>query len=134
VTIVDLTNDNGDDEVSAMDRRWKRIADDLLATTGLTLLLDLHPGSDDWWDIDVFLDEQTSGSFGRSFPSDEEEFIVDLADYLCEFSLDEEVWGGWPVCPDHKTHPLQASLDDNHTAVWRCPVGRVIARLGELRH
>jgi len=31
-----------------MDRPWKRIADDLFATTGLTLFLRLHPGPDDW--------------------------------------------------------------------------------------
>ncbi len=120
-------------EQGAIDRRWKRVAVDLFATTGLTLFLHRLPGSDDWWDVDVLLDGRAIGSFGRSFPSDEEEFIVALVDYLCEFSLDEDVWGGWPVCPDHETHPLQPSMDGNHTAVWRCPVGRMVAQLGQLR-
>src|SRR5665213_2649740 len=98
-------------EPAVVEWRWQSIADDLLATTGLTLFLRLQPGIDGWWDIEVFLDDRTVGSFGRHFPTDESEFIVALADYLCEFSLDEEVWGGWPICPDHGTHPLQAELD-----------------------
>lgn len=108
-------------EPAAIRPRWQSIADDLLATTGLTLFLLFHPGIDEWWDVDVFLDEHPVGSFGRHFPTGESEFMVALADYLCEFTLDEELWGGWPICPDHGTHPLQAIVDENQAAIWRCP-------------
>ncbi len=111
--------------------RWERIADDLLATTGRRLSLDLRV-SEDWWDCDVFLDGQSKGSFGTVFSGIGEAFVVHLADYLCESYLHEEIWGGWPICPDHGTHPLEPSLDDSGVAVWKCPVGRVIARVGSL--
>jgi hypothetical protein len=38
----------------------------------------------------------------------------------------------WPECCDHpNSHPLQPRLDDENTAVWRCPrSGRVISAIG----
>ena len=117
---------------SDVERRWKRIADDLRTTTGHVLVLNPHPKPDDWWDFDVSLDQTRKGSFGRVFSADEEEFVVQLADYLCDSFLHEEIWGGWPICPDHGTHPLEPSLDEAAVAVWRCPIGRVIARVGFL--
>jgi hypothetical protein len=120
-------------EDPAVDRRWQRIADDLLVSTSQTLFLDIHPGDDEWFDVDVFLDNRAIGSFGRHFSSSPEEFIAALADYLCEFAFDGQVANVWPVCPDHGTHPLEAVMDENHRAAWRCPFGRFVARLGELR-
>jgi hypothetical protein len=112
--------------------RWNRIADDLLITTGQRLVLDLRPGADHWWDCDVFLDDKPKGSFGTYFPEVGEGFVVQLTDYLCGSFLHEEVWGGWPICPDHRTHPLVPSLDDSGMAVWKCPEGPTIARIGSL--
>jgi hypothetical protein len=120
-------------EAPVVDRRWQRIADDLFSTTGQTLFLHIRPGYEAWCDVDVLLDERALGSFGRNFPSNQEEFIADLADYLCEFAFDGQVEAVWPLCPDHGTHPLEATLDENHRAVWRCPSGRIVADLGELR-
>jgi hypothetical protein len=58
--------------------------------------------------------------------------VARLADDLREHSLDEEVWGGWPICPGH-THPLESAVHDG-VAVWVCPVrgGAVVAPIGSL--
>lgn len=109
-----------------------RIVDDVLATTGRRLVLAPVRAPDGWWDCDVILDEQVRGNLGQFFPQDEEAFVVALADRLCESYLHEDIWGGWPICPDHDTHPLEALLDESGTAVWVCPIGRPIARVGSL--
>ncbi|HEY7948116.1 MAG TPA: hypothetical protein VID75_10575 [Acidimicrobiales bacterium] len=119
-------------EKGSVERGWERIADDLFATIGLSMSLRIRRGAGDWWDVEVFLDEGAVGTFGRTAPSGEEDFIVALADGLCEFTFDGQVWPVWPICPDHNTHPLEAMLDENRLAVWRCPVGRVVARVGDL--
>jgi len=48
-------------------------------------------------------------------------------------NLRQGIWGGRPDCPAHRTHPLDAVLDGSGTAVWRCPLGQVIAKVGDLR-
>lgn len=112
---------------------WERIAQDLRSTTGRTLHLRLRPTSDGLWKIEVELDGIVVSRGQRVFlETDTEEALAELADYLQEAVLDEEVWGGWPICPDHRTHPLEATTDQTHIAVWKCPRGRVIARIGDL--
>ncbi|HZQ83677.1 MAG TPA: hypothetical protein VFA83_02510 [Acidimicrobiales bacterium] len=60
-----------------------------------------------------------------------EVFVAGLAEDLREFALDEEIWGGWPICPDHGTHPLEASAEGG-VAAWICPSGRFFAPIGSL--
>ncbi len=126
----------------ADDGPWRRIADDVRATTGRDLVVrrgepDVHRpnGLEEpdptWLEIEVVLDGAWVCSFGHSHSLDPEEFVADLAEDLRESALDEEIWGGWPICPDHRTHPLAATVDDGRAA-WRCPVGRVIAPIGTL--
>jgi hypothetical protein len=79
----------------------------------------------------VDLDGRRIGGFGFLWDDrDPETALVDLADQLQEFCLDEEIWGGWPLCPVHGTH-LQAAVRDG-TAVWACPRGETVATIGEL--
>jgi hypothetical protein len=116
-----------------VDKPWERIVDDVFATTGHRLVLELNPAPDYWWDCDVIFDGIVQGTTGFTLPVNEEAFVVELADQLCEGYLHEEIWGGWPICPDHGTHPLEPSLDQSGNAVWLCPIGRAVARIGSLR-
>lgn len=113
---------------------WTRIADDLRRTAGRELVLrDLEvdqPGYG-WFEIEVSLDGEVTGWFQHGHSPDVETFVAELAEYLREFALDEEIWGGWPICPAHKTHPLEAAVVRG-TASWLCPEGRVIAPIGAL--
>lgn len=112
---------------------WHRIADDLFRTTGKRLNLRFSREVSDWWDVELDLDDEPNGSFGQYFPSDPEEFVVALADYLCESYLSVEVWGGWPICPEHKSHPLDPRLDKAKVAVWCCPKGTARQTIGHLQ-
>ncbi len=115
-----------------MDGQWYRIAADLAATTGRELELLAEPGPGSWIEVHIFLDGQPHGSFGRAFPSDLEAQLALVADLLREHTLDEEIWGGWPTCPDHHTHPLDARVAEGGVASWVCPRGRVVSRIGDL--
>jgi hypothetical protein len=115
-----------------------RIAKDVKSATGIDLLLifagDDSQGrsyGDQWWDCETFLNGEWASAFGTYLPSGGEAFVAYLADYLQE-DFSQTIWGGWPICPDHKSHPLEPVLDDTSTAVWKCPKGRVVARIGEL--
>jgi hypothetical protein len=115
----------------------RRAARDLLTDPGHVLemqaRLNLAEHFDDyrqWWDVSLTLDGEPIGSFGTYFPLDPEEFTAFLADYLQEH-LSQTIWGGWPMCPDHANHPLEAMTIDAR-AVWRCPRGREIAIIGHL--
>jgi hypothetical protein len=120
-------------ERAASERSWKRIADDLRSTTGRDLVVQVSPGQDHWWDVKTFVDGSQVTDGGRIFISTaEEEFAAELADYLREDVLDEEVWGGWPICPHHGTHPLEAMMDQG-VATWCCPRDGAVARIGDLR-
>lgn len=114
------------------DGPWNRIAADLATTTGRELELLAEDGPGSWIEFHVFLDGQPRGSFGQGFPSDPEAQLALVAALLREHSLDEEVWGGWPTCPDHHTHPLDPRVDAGGVASWVCPRGRVVARIGDL--
>lgn len=120
---------------------WERIAADLRATTDIDLTLVITPDPDQrcwpdgalWLDIDVLLDGTLCGSIGRGFADgDDEGALAYLADLLRESFLDEEVWGGWPICPLHNTYPLEPATDEQGVAAWRCPTGPSIARIGDL--
>jgi hypothetical protein len=112
--------------------RWSRISDDLAATTGRRLELLADAGTGAFIEVHVFLDGEPHGGFGRSLAADPEAQLAEVADLLREHTLDEAVWGGWPICPDHHTHPLDPCLDPDGLASWRCPRGRFIARIGDL--
>lgn len=114
---------------ASRDRAWGRIATDLRATTGRTLVLRMRPGAGAWIEFEVDLDG-SGPSYGTNFPMDEESFVAFLADYLQESVLDEEIWGGWPLCPLHNTHPLRAVVGVDGTATWVCPNGHEVARIG----
>jgi hypothetical protein len=120
-------------EQPQINRRGMRIAADLLATVGRRLDVLLIPGEDGWWECEYSLDRVDMGGFGHHFASEEEAFVAELAGDLREHGLDEAIWGGWPDCPVHKSHPLDPVLDQTNTAVWQCPNGRIIARIGDLR-
>jgi hypothetical protein len=109
---------------------WDRIALDLERTTGRRLVLadrDLDEGI-----IDIFLDGRLLGGVDCFWdPSNPDEGVADLADRLQEHSLDEEIWGGWPICPGHH-HPLATAVHEGQ-AVWVCPTaGTVVAPIGQL--
>ena len=109
---------------------WQRIAEDLERTTGRRLVL-LDRDSDEGV-VDIVLDGKFLGGVGCWWdPSDPEDGVASLADRLREHSLDEEVWGGWPICPGHH-HPMDTSVDHGN-AVWTCPAnGTVVAPIGRL--
>lgn len=109
-----------------------RIADDLRATAGRELVLRLRNTDVAWWEIDVLVDGKHLGSLGQGFSTDPEDLIAELADNLRENFLDEEIWGGWPICPDHGDHPLEPGVDDAGRATWFCPRGRAVAAIGAL--
>ena len=124
-------------EQSEVDASCQRIADDLLAASGSSLglqaalnLAERHGDGWQWWDFTLILDGEPLGGFGTYFPPDREEFTAFLADYLQEH-LSQTIWGGWPMCPDHPNHPLEAMTIDAR-AVWKCPVGSEISRIGDL--
>jgi hypothetical protein len=89
----------------------------------------MRPVSGDWIDFDVDLDGG-GPSYGANFPNDEEGFVAFLAGYLQESVLDEEIWGGWPICPLHNSHPLEPAVNSQGMATWFCPDGHAIATIG----
>jgi hypothetical protein len=50
--------------------------------------------------------------------------VTELADTFQEEFLDEEIWGGWPTCPHHGTHPLEPRLGSESIAAWFGPAER----------
>lgn len=115
-----------------MDRTgWTRISDHLRATTGRELRVGPDPRYG-WAGVEVWLDGRLNGSVG-GFPGDTtEEWVAEMANVLREFTLDEEIWGGWPPCPiEGHTHMLEGGLAHD-IASWFCPRGSVVARIGEL--
>lgn len=120
------------------DVEWQRIAADLERTTGRTLVLDLrwnaYPDGG-FWAADISVDGSRLGGVGFAWDaSHSEECLADLADSLCEHSLHEEIWGGWPMCPRHPARPMWATTDGDGVAVWACEVEpeRDRVRIGEL--
>src|SRR5581483_8479844 len=109
---------------------WERIAEDLGRTTGRSLVL--RPSETEDFIVEILLDERFLGAVGCGWdPSQPEDGVAVLADLLREHSLDEEIWGGWPICPGHH-HPMDTSLNDGD-AVWICPeAGAVVALIGQL--
>lgn len=106
------------------DVGWGRIATDLHRTTGRTLVLTLRwkeYSDGGFWMADISIDGSPLG--GTSFDWDEahaEESLADLADRLCESFLHEEIWAGWPMCPNHPDRPMWATTDDGGVAIWAC--------------
>ena len=110
----------------------ERLASDFDRTTGRRMTLELrwenYP-SGGYWICDIAIDGSPRGSTGVN--GDPEEALAAIADRLCEGWLHEEVWGGWPICPHHGTHPLDAGVNGS-VAMWCCPQEGVIARIGDL--
>jgi hypothetical protein len=123
--------DNSEPSTSPFDE-WSRIAADLRATTGRELVLRCHAGTGGWADVEMSLDGEGLGAFGHTFPADPESALANLAGDLQEFALDREIGGGWPTCPDHHTHPVEARTNSSGRAAWFCPAGGQIAEIGEL--
>jgi hypothetical protein len=61
-----------------------------------------------------------------------------LAHKVQEWEIEEQWHAGgsanWPECPEHPgSHPLEPGIDDEDTAVWRCPRSeRAICAIGAL--
>lgn len=113
----------------------ERLAADFHRTTGRLTTLKLrwenYPGGG-YWVCDVAIDGSPRGTTGvNGSTGTPEETLAAIADRLCEGWLHEEVWGGWPICPRHRTHPLDARVDQS-VATWCCPREGVIARIGDL--
>jgi len=112
---------------------WTSLAADFETTTGRTLELELESGPDGWMGFRVSVDHVYKGSYGTLYPEDAVDRLVQLTNDLSAGFLCEEAGGsGWPVCPDHGSHPMNATVDASHRAVWMCPTGRIVASIGEL--
>ena len=94
--------------------------------------MELESGPDGWLGLRVYVDHVFRGSFGTIYPKGSVDQLVQLATDLCASFLDELLWGGWPMCPDHGTHPMTAMVTASHEAVWKYPTGRAVAKIGEL--
>ena len=114
------------------DQSWRRIADDLHRTTGHVLEVRDLSRAGGWCEADVVIDGSILGGFGQGFSEPSEEFVAELADYLQEMFLHEEIWGGWPLCPQHLNHPLAAGLSGTGEATWFCSDGSAVATIGRL--
>jgi hypothetical protein len=113
-------------DVAVRQSEWTRIADDLRTTTGRELNLRVTGMDDGWLHIDVQVDGELASSLERHFPEDSEAFVAALADCLCESPLEVVIWGGWPICAVHRTHPPDAVLSEDGQAVWICPATKSV--------
>lgn len=121
-------------------KTWQRLVDDVRNTTGLTLLFERKPlpGADVEWCASV-----PDGYFGpesrtwfRTYEDtlSPEDALAEMIDYLQEQLFHEHIWGGWPICPVHNTHPLDLGQSEPGECKWRCPVGAYgPVRVGELQ-
>jgi len=92
----------------------------------------LNNGVNDLAPVMVYLDGHLDAGFGWPLGETVEASVVEIADLLQEHTLHEEVWGGWPTCVRHGTHPLRPVVRDDQ-AVWWCPADEVVvARIGDL--
>jgi hypothetical protein len=114
-----------------------RLQSDFHRTTGQDLDLRLGPPAvlDGPEMCEVYIDGQLQDRLGVPDIDDgSEETVARFADWLCEYSLHEVVWGGWPMCPRHPTRPMWAETDPDGRARWICeadPADRwVIGQLG----
>ena len=106
---------------------------DFRTTTGKSLELELDDGPDGWVGVRVSVDQVVTGTFGARYPGGDVERLVQLTNDLTAGFLGDAVGARWwPMCPDHGTHPMHAAIDAAHQAVWQCPGGRVVAKIGEL--
>jgi hypothetical protein len=134
---ADLAREFGRGEVFAgfgLPPAWVSIATDLSRTTGF--VLDLRDSLDRDHPrgfIEVRIDNGLCGGFTFWWDPDEPgAAVAQLADRLCEFTLHETVWGGWPICPLHRTHPLEPGVRDG-LAMWVCPERQFMTRIGDLQ-
>lgn len=116
---------------------WPRLAGDLerSANRRMELTFTWEQWSEDgYWKVGYTLEGSRRGSVMVRWDGlDTEHMLADLADRLCEAYLHEEIWGGWPMCPNHPTTPMWATVSETGQAVWRC--GRDLSdevRIGEL--
>jgi hypothetical protein len=128
-------------ETSEVERLWPRIAADIATATGSELVLHLTAGDvdedgDQWWWCETVLDGSTPASFGTYWSTDSETFVARLAEYLQYLYRQDNFrpagWGDWPICPDHGSHTLRPVVNEESIAVWKCPLGRNVAKIGAL--
>ena len=103
---------------------WNRLADDLERTTGHRLDITFtweQWSEDDYWMVGYLTDGSQRGAFMARWKAlDGEHMLAELADRLCESHLHEEIWSGWPMCPNHPTRPMWATVNEDGQAVWQC--------------
>lgn len=103
---------------------WSRLARDLERTADrhLDLTFTWEQWSEDgYWMVGYSMDDAPGGAFMVRWDGlDAEQMLADLADRLCESHLHETIWGGWPICPNHPTRPMWATVNAAGRAVWRC--------------
>ena len=109
-----------------------RIGADLQRTVGRSVEVRLNTGDNDFAEVMVYLDGRLDAGFGLPLGNTVEESIVEIADLLQEYTLHEEIGGGWPTCIRHGTHPVTPVVREDQ-AVWWCPTDEVVvARIGDL--
>ena len=103
---------------------WNRLANDVERTTGRRLDVTFvweQWSHDGYWMVGYSMDGSHPGAFMVRWEAvDAEHMLAELADRLCETLLHEEFWGGWPMCPNHSTRPMWATVNAAGRAVWRC--------------
>jgi hypothetical protein len=104
---------------------WRRLADDLRDSTGRVLEITFDPVPDlegsRGWEVAVAVDGSPAGEGSWYTLSDDPEGrLVSLSDYIQDMYLNEEVWGGWPLCPRHPTRPIWPVVGSDARAKWRC--------------
>jgi hypothetical protein len=109
----------------------ERLGGDLLRTVGRRLELELVEEHDGVV-VNITVDGEEEGGLGVGFIGDLEQSIAFFADSLCEHTLHEAVWGGWPICSRHGGHPLEP-VAVGGIASWCCPRDQsVVAAIGQL--
>lgn len=120
------------DQPNLLPSTWHQLATDLLRTTGHVLALTVENHREWGESAGVFLDGRPFGTTSRDWSNDPTVRLVEIIDNLQETWLHEYIWGGWPTCPQHHTHPLEPAAI-NGTACWICPFNHdVVAPLGGL--
>jgi hypothetical protein len=123
------------DSASTVSPELQRLVRDVLMTTGHRLSFErADPGLFKEPRLHFSLDETGLGTIDDVRDEDVEEWLARTIDDLQDQWLHEEIWGGWPTCPTHGSHPLEVAVDgDTRLASWTCPSdGSMIAEVGSL--
>jgi hypothetical protein len=124
------------DECAGIRAAGERLGRDMLTTTSHRL--ELVPfREDEETVVTLWFDGEFQGLFEYCYYDEAgmgvESAVVRVADRAREHSLDELIWGGWPMCPrSGHGHALNPVISAGRAA-WQCgPDGTVVAAIGDL--